>query len=86
MSRTKAVSMDASLVGLLSCAAPEMFPLAPMIHRGAQRGDHSTRAMARWIREGWPFLGGRVGRGLFRRSVCQCFAQLWCHGDGPLIE
>jgi hypothetical protein len=43
MSSTKAVSMDSSLVGLLSFAAPDVFPLAPLIHRRAQRGDRGTR-------------------------------------------
>ncbi len=57
------VSMDSSPVGLLSFAAPEMFPLAPMIHRGAQKGDHSTRGMARWGLEGWPFWGAKSRKG-----------------------
>jgi len=76
--------MDSSLVGLQSFAAPEMFPLVQMIHRGLS-GELTARG-------GWPdgswrdgLLGGRVGRGLFRRSVCQCFAQLWCRGTGRMI-
>ncbi len=81
MSSPKAVSMDSSPVGLLSFAAPEMFPLAPMIHRGAQKGDHSTRGMARWGLEGWPFWGAKSRKGALPSfGLSMFFAQLWCWG------
>jgi hypothetical protein len=63
MSRTKAVSMDSSLVGPLGFAAPEMFPLAPLIHRGgsARRSQHTGDGPM--DPGGMAFLGGKNRKG-----------------------